>query len=593
MRVKELKLNLTNRLFLSYLLLCFATISFVSVFSYYKSKNALISRTYNQLRSVHFEKENTLKRFFNERTAEFNSLATKICLDYLPFSRCSNSNLSSHPENTQTESVLINYLEHSKYFIFTYLTDKQGQITASTAGMPVPSFIFNHDSIYNTFLLKLTHSKEVLFSDYLYDTISKRHLMLIGKYLTDSLSDNHCLLSVVNTDEINSIMYHDNPLNGLGKSGESYLVGRDLKMRTNSRFQSNAVMHVSVNTFGVKNALKNTSGTSQYPDYRGIMVLGSFGRINLPGLEWIILAEIDVKEAMIPIYTIRNSIILLSLIVSLFIFGIAYLISKSISKPLIRLKEASTQISAGYYNINLKSSSNDEVGELSDAFNEMAMKLQQQSEEIKREKANRIRSMIDGQESERQRLSRELHDGLGQNMLATKLRLERFKGKNNEDDSKIIEEVKRLLTDTIQEVRTISNDLMPAVLEEFGLQKAIENLCKGLVVDTNINTELNFRFDHDKLSNKAEIYLFRIIQEAVNNIVRHSGADLLQIEITGHEDNIEVKISDNGIGFNSADVQKGKGLTNIADRVDLLNGKLKIESESVKGTLIHVIIPNK
>ncbi len=118
-------------------------------------------------------------------------------------------------------------------------------------------------------------------------------------------------------------MLEQNPNDGLGLSGESYLVGADSLMRSNSRFQENSIMQTKVSTDGVKDAFNNIVGTSVITDYRGIKVLSSYSKLNVPGLDWVILAEIDYAEATKSIYFIRNNIMLLTIFVAVILFIIS------------------------------------------------------------------------------------------------------------------------------------------------------------------------------------------------------------------------------------------------------------------------------
>ncbi len=222
---------------------------------------------------------------------------------------------------------------------------------------------------------------------------------------------------------------------------------------------------------------------------------------------------------------------------SLLLFAFVYIIAKRISLPIVKLKNAAQNITEGNYDVFVEDIvSNDEIGSLVDAFNEMSKKIKEQTHNLNLERSMRLSSMIDGQELERQRLSRELHDGLGQSILAIKMRLERTKNASPEKTKKIMEEVQELFTNTINEVRSISNNLMPAVLNEFGLVDALTNLCREVSKSTGIEIKFKHEGPQFLIDDKINTYLYRISQEALNNIVKHSDADKVLIEIASDDD---------------------------------------------------------
>jgi signal transduction histidine kinase len=206
-----------------------------------------------------------------------------------------------------------------------------------------------------------------------------------------------------------------------------------------------------------------------------------------------------------------------------------------------------------------------------------------------------MQSFIDGQEMERQRLSRELHDGLGQLLIAIKLKLESLIYTDRSKLLYTIEGIKSLFDKTIDEIKRISYDLMPAVLYEFGLSKAILNLCEDIENRTRLNISYNFEGDAEILNDKVfKTYLFRIVQEALNNIVKHAEATKIVLSIKFENNEILLKIEDNGKGFEvkkHLNSLKSNGIYNMRERVNLLNGSFEIKSEVNKGTMITVIIP--
>jgi signal transduction histidine kinase len=294
---------------------------------------------------------------------------------------------------------------------------------------------------------------------------------------------------------------------------------------------------------------------------------------------------------MIPIYTLRNSIIILSLIISIIIFGIVLIISKRVSSPIVKLKLAADSISLGDYDTQLVNDSTDEIGDLTRAFNKMSGKIKMQTEEIQEERSKRITSVIDGQEQERQRLSRELHDGLGQHILAIKMKLERAEKANPEMKQQIIDEAKNLLTAASREVVSMSENLMPPVLTQFGLISAIENLCDEIRSGKDISIKFSFNEIPENCDNNTKIYLYRIIQEALNNIVKHAEATKVEVNFWFENNIIKLIIADNGKGFDASQKRRsGNGIYNMNDRAEILGGTFHIISASGKGTRIEVML---
>jgi len=181
-------------------------------------------------------------------------------------------------------------------------------------------------------------------------------------------------------------MFNYSEKNGLGKTGETYLVGNNYLMRSNSRFKENAIYATKVTSQSVLNAFNGKTGYDIVKDYRDISCLSSYSKVNIEGLHWVILAEIDEKEAMIPVYSIRNNILLLSIIIAASVFIFAFLISRKITHPLKKLQKASEQIGTGNYNVTVEVSSRDEIGFLTETFNRMTLRLKKQSNQIEEEK---------------------------------------------------------------------------------------------------------------------------------------------------------------------------------------------------------------
>jgi two-component system NarL family sensor kinase len=193
-------------------------------------------------------------------------------------------------------------------------------------------------------------------------------------------------------------------------------------------------------------------------------------------------------------------------------------------------------------------------------------------------------------------LSRELHDGLGQQLAAGKLFLESRLYLDDPAELKSgISDAQHIFDQIISDIRRISHDLSPSILQEFGLKTAMENLCKNFRTTSGIHLGFQYIVVEDYLDDTTSTYLFRILQEGLNNIHRHSGA--VQARVTVQQDNygILLQIEDDGAGFRLRDIagKGGNGLYNIRERVNILKGNLSIKSQPGKGTIIQVRVPGK
>jgi len=201
--------------------------------------------------------------------------------------------------------------------------------------------------------------------------------------------------------------------------------------------------------------------------------------------------------------------------------------------------------------------------------------------------------MFDGQETERKRLSFELHDGLGQSLVALKYKLESLQKQSAESLKPELKELETSMAETIEEVRQMSFNLMPAILSELGLVLALKNLCQKMQNQTG----QSFIFESDgafgTFNEKQSTYLFRIVQEGLNNAVKHAGATLISVHLIEFPDFYMLIIEDNGRGFDYSPqvYEKGHGLYSIKERTDILKGKLIIQSTPDEGTVIRVKIP--
>jgi signal transduction histidine kinase len=196
--------------------------------------------------------------------------------------------------------------------------------------------------------------------------------------------------------------------------------------------------------------------------------------------------------------------------------------------------------------------------------------------------------VLSAQDEERRRIARELHDGLGQRLVAARLLLE---AETLQRPGGQLQEVVRELRDTTRELRAIVHGLRPVELGEVSLRSALASYSQRVRELTGVHVQISHGH-HGYLPSEVEEHLFRIFQEAVNNATRHGGARDVRIVLSGTGQQLNVSITDDGVGFNlDASNDRGLGLTAMAERVRLCGGRFHIESKVGKGTTLRIEIP--
>jgi len=208
-------------------------------------------------------------------------------------------------------------------------------------------------------------------------------------------------------------------------------------------------------------------------------------------------------------------------------------------------------------------------------------------------KEQQLQAVIDGQEEERRRIARELHDGVGQKLAGIKINWENLSNdlSRNENFGNL-QKMSELLDNAAAEVRTISHQMMPKELEQFGLVPAIESLLRNNLENAGIRFEFNQLGMEKRLPQIVELNLFRIIQELLSNIIKHADAKNLHVQLLKRQDSVVLIVEDDGKGFEiKNDERFGIGLMNIESRIKMIHSNFIIESEPGKGTTVRIRTP--
>lgn len=209
------------------------------------------------------------------------------------------------------------------------------------------------------------------------------------------------------------------------------------------------------------------------------------------------------------------------------------------------------------------------------------------------EKNQRIRSLYEGQEIERKRIAKEMHDSIGQMLATVKMSISTIVDLTKNEQRKKINTIDHLLESVIDDVRRIYEDLFPRVLEQFGLRISLENLCEQIQNITNIKIAFEFVGKESVMDDQLANSIYRIAQEAINNTIKYAEATEIHLRLSLIANNIELTVEDNGKGFDISahDIMKSHGLNNMRERSEVLNGVFEIQTELKKGTKISVKIP--
>ncbi|SDM06694.1 ATP-binding protein [Siphonobacter aquaeclarae] len=231
---------------------------------------------------------------------------------------------------------------------------------------------------------------------------------------------------------------------------------------------------------------------------------------------------------------------------------------------------------------------------------EALMQSTEEKLEMQRHEARvRASSLLEGQEEERKRLARELHDGIGQMLTGIRLHIEQLQDVpfSSERQRRNYEELRQLIVETIESTRQVSFNLMPSVLYDFGVEAAIRILCERAARDSGIEVEFKSRPGRKRIPENAGIGLYRITQEALNNCLKHAKAQYVEVSLIQEKDRVRLRIHDDGKGFDLKKLKArkgsliGSGLRNMQVRAELLGGKLQILSKTGEGTEISASLP--
>lgn len=285
-----------------------------------------------------------------------------------------------------------------------------------------------------------------------------------------------------------------------------------------------------------------------------------------------------------------------TLVLALSLLAAAFL-TFILTRPILDLVSATRSIGEGDFTQRVRRWANDEIGELAEAFNQMAIELEK-ADEVRREREHlrrqHLERVIAAQEEERRRIARELHDSTSQSLTSLMVGLRTLDTTcENPQAHSQAQELRQVAGQVLEDVHNLAVQLRPAVLDDLGLPAALERLIRDWQKRHHIPVDSVVHLGGERLPEAIETALYRIVQEALTNVARHAQANSISVLIERRQRQVIAVIEDDGQGFDFEQVhrQGHLGLVGIRERAELLGGNLTIESGFQKGTSLYIQIP--
>ncbi len=290
----------------------------------------------------------------------------------------------------------------------------------------------------------------------------------------------------------------------------------------------------------------------------------------------------------------------IGLIIALtFTFYLGFPIGRELKKSLMRIADATEAISRGKLDYRIQNHGSDEIMKLGSQFNHMAERFEKQVNSLQRLVDENTRLLQQTEQvaalEERRKLARDLHDAVSQQLFAISMSmaaLPRILEQNPEKAKEKLVQIENLVSQAQQELRALIMHLRPVHLEGYSLREGLEQLFHEL---SHKHPEIEWKWeleDNISLGEGIEDQLFRVVQEVISNMLRHSKASLFQFKLYKKEERIFLKLEDNGIGFDLRNQKKSSyGLNTMKERIEDLGGRIDLLSYPNKGTRIHIIVP--
>lgn len=440
----------------------------------------------------------------------------------------------------------------------------------------------------------------------------------------------------VSINRVNQLMTSDrNWANeGLGRTGHTYIVAADGTLRSDVRSEiedsdgflrdierlgtsagtimqirrhRTAILNLALPARVVSELQSPASETALGADLRDVEVIRSHARLNLPGLDWFLVAEMSAAEAFAPASDLLRRLLGIGAVVTVGFLAAAWLMARSVTRPVLALAEGTRALSSRDFNVRLPVTSGDEFGQLATSFNEMAERLEQTTvsrddldranRELQRHQAELQAlnaRLMTAQEDERRRIARELHDDLSQRLAGAAIAIGTLsRAPQSSTAAATLRDVHAALAEISKDVHSLSRRLHPASLDDLGLVAALETECRSVFERSGVPVAFSAVGSFEAIDADVQLALYRICQEALRNVANHAAATDVHVKVEADDVEIRLEVADNGRGYDRqhAGWRAGLGLSSMAERARLVGGVVTMTSRVGEGTTVVATVP--
>lgn len=346
----------------------------------------------------------------------------------------------------------------------------------------------------------------------------------------------------------------------------------------------------------VEYALVHKEGTAEGAGIDG--TTRQYGFAQIPEIGWCVYVGVPSSEVMQPVRTLMLRGIIGGVAIILAVLVITVLLARRISSPINAIAKTATAAAKGSYDQPVEVGGPQEIATLGGSFNEM-LDRRNEAERQSHESESKLKALSDRllvlQEQERTRIARELHDDLGQSLTALKMDLLGVLASVPETDGnrRTRERIVHTLDATVSAVQRISSELRPSILDDLGLVAAIESEARLFEERTGIECELSLPDEPPQLDTACASAIYRIVQESLTNVSRHSNASRVELRLRERADALLLDVRDDGRGVTEDELQDpaSLGLIGIRERAAIVGGTAEFQGIEGRGTIVSVSVP--